>query len=150
MTDIYAIAKSAPGEATVWTEGALIRPEPWMQDSLCAQVDPELFFPEKGGSGYAARDICARCDVRAQCLEYALRTDQRDGIWGGTTEPERRRMRTGTRAWRVPADLDDRIRELNALGHSDASIARLMKVGPSTVTAHRTALGIPRAWKVSR
>ena len=150
MTDIFAIAKSAPGEATVWTEGALIHPEPWMQDALCAQVDGDIFFPEKGGSGYAAKAVCAACDVRAQCLEYALRTNQTHGIWAGTTEPERRRMRTNTRAWRVPADLDDRIRELNALGHSDASIGRLTKVARTTVTAHRTALGIPRAWKVSR
>jgi WhiB family redox-sensing transcriptional regulator len=65
----------------------------WQADSLCAQTDPEAFFPEKGGSTRDAKKICASCDVRAQCLEYALRNDERFGIWGGLSERERRKLR---------------------------------------------------------
>ena len=59
-------------------------------DGLCAQTDPELFFPEKGGSTRDAKRICARCDVQAECLEYALAMGERFGIWGGLSERERR------------------------------------------------------------
>jgi hypothetical protein len=69
------------------------RVEPWMDDALCAQVDPEPFFPNKGGSTRDAKKICARCDVREQCLAYALETDERFGIWGGLSERERRNIR---------------------------------------------------------
>ena len=65
----------------------------WQADSLCAQTDPEAFFPEKGGSTRDAKKICASCDVRAQCLEYALQNDERFGIWGGLSERERRKLR---------------------------------------------------------
>jgi WhiB family redox-sensing transcriptional regulator len=65
----------------------------WQADSLCAQTDPEAFFPEKGGSTRDAKKICASCDVRAQCLDYALQNDERFGIWGGLSERERRKIR---------------------------------------------------------
>ncbi|MBN9606127.1 MAG: WhiB family transcriptional regulator [Actinomycetales bacterium] len=65
----------------------------WQSDALCAQTDPEAFFPEKGGSTRDAKRICASCDVAAQCLEYALQNDERFGIWGGLSERERRRLR---------------------------------------------------------
>jgi WhiB family redox-sensing transcriptional regulator len=65
----------------------------WQADSLCAQTDPEAFFPEKGGSTRDAKKICASCDVRAECLEYALQNDERFGIWGGLSERERRKLR---------------------------------------------------------
>jgi WhiB family transcriptional regulator, redox-sensing transcriptional regulator len=65
----------------------------WQSDSLCAQTDPEAFFPEKGGSTRDAKKICSSCEVRAQCLEYALRNDERFGIWGGLSERERRKLR---------------------------------------------------------
>lgn len=67
--------------------------EPWMADALCAQTDPEAFFPEKGGSVAAAKATCGRCEVREQCLEYALRTRPKFGVWGGLTERELRRER---------------------------------------------------------
>ena len=70
-------------------EGALA----WQTDALCAQTDPEAFFPEKGGSTRDAKRICASCEVRAQCLQYALANDERFGIWGGLSERERRRVR---------------------------------------------------------
>ena len=64
----------------------------WQSDALCAQVDPEAFFPEKGGSAKAAKRICQSCDVAAQCLAYAMANDERFGIWGGKSERERRRL----------------------------------------------------------
>jgi WhiB family transcriptional regulator, redox-sensing transcriptional regulator len=65
----------------------------WQDDGLCAQTDPEAFFPEKGGSTRDAKKICTTCEVKAQCLEYALKTDQRFGIWGGLSERERRALK---------------------------------------------------------
>ena len=68
-------------------------PLAWQSDSLCAQTDPEAFFPEKGGSTRDAKKICTSCEVRTQCLEYALSNDERFGIWGGLSERERRKLR---------------------------------------------------------
>jgi len=65
----------------------------WQADSLCAQTDPEAFFPEKGGSTRDAKKICSSCEVKSQCLEYALGNDERFGIWGGLSERERRKLR---------------------------------------------------------
>ena len=55
----------------------------WHERALCAQTDPEAFFPEKGGSTREAKKICTGCEVRAECLGYALAHDERFGIWGG-------------------------------------------------------------------
>lgn len=65
----------------------------WQERALCAQTDPEAFFPEKGGSTREAKRICAGCEVRSECLEYALEHDERFGIWGGLSERERRRLK---------------------------------------------------------
>jgi WhiB family redox-sensing transcriptional regulator len=65
----------------------------WQQQALCAQTDPEAFFPEKGGSTREAKRICVGCEVKAECLEYALGQDERFGIWGGLSERERRRLK---------------------------------------------------------
>lgn len=67
----------------------------WQERALCAQTDPEAFFPEKGGSTREAKLVCMRCDVRSECLDYALQHDERFGIWGGLSERERRRLRRG-------------------------------------------------------
>ena len=61
----------------------------WQERALCSQTDPEAFFPEKGGSTREAKRICSRCDVKTDCLEYALGHDERFGIWGGLSERER-------------------------------------------------------------
>jgi WhiB family redox-sensing transcriptional regulator len=68
-------------------------PESWQERALCAETDPESFFPEKGGSTREAKRICSGCEVRAECLEYALAHDERFGIWGGLSERERRRLK---------------------------------------------------------
>lgn len=65
----------------------------WQSEALCAQTDPEAFFPEKGGSTKDAKRVCGACNVRSECLEYALTNDERFGIWGGLSERERRRLR---------------------------------------------------------
>lgn len=67
----------------------------WQDRALCAQTDPEAFFPEKGGSTREAKRICMGCEVRGECLEYALANDERFGIWGGLSERERRRLKRG-------------------------------------------------------
>jgi WhiB family redox-sensing transcriptional regulator len=67
----------------------------WQDRALCAQTDPEAFFPEKGGSTREAKKVCRTCEVRAECLEYALEHDERFGIWGGLSERERRRIKRG-------------------------------------------------------
>lgn len=64
----------------------------WYADALCAQTDPDSFFIDKGGSPLPAKRICSRCDVKAECLEYALDTRQPHGIWGGKTVRERKRL----------------------------------------------------------
>lgn len=75
-----------------------------MDDALCAQADPDAWFPEHGGGpATAARRICGRCPVRAECLDYALARREQYGIWGGLNIDERRRVarereRGGTRA----------------------------------------------------
>jgi WhiB family redox-sensing transcriptional regulator len=70
----------------------------WQERALCAQTDPEAFFPEKGGSTREAKRICQGCEVRAECLEYALANDERFGIWGGLSERERRKLKLKKRA----------------------------------------------------
>lgn len=67
--------------------------EQWQERALCSQTDPEAFFPEKGGSTREAKRICVGCEVRDECLEYALAHDERFGIWGGLSERERRRLK---------------------------------------------------------
>ncbi len=68
----------------------------WMMRAACAGIrDPDLFFPESTAeSAYApARDVCDRCPVAGDCLDYALAHGENFGVWGGLTPPERRRLR---------------------------------------------------------
>lgn len=81
-TQARAVAQTAPF--------SLHLPD-WYEDALCAQTDPEAFFPEKGGSTRNAKAMCLRCDVREQCLEAAIDRDERFGIWGAMSERDRRK-----------------------------------------------------------
>lgn len=63
----------------------------WLNHALCAETDPDIFFPEKGGSTAPATSVCQNCEVRSECLEYALSNDIRHGIWGGMSDNDRRR-----------------------------------------------------------
>ncbi|MEO8322540.1 MAG: WhiB family transcriptional regulator [Actinomycetota bacterium] len=71
----------------------LLQPLDWQERARCHEVEPEIFFPERGGSSKAARSVCSQCKVREECLEYALNNKEQFGIWGGTSERERRRLR---------------------------------------------------------
>jgi WhiB family transcriptional regulator, redox-sensing transcriptional regulator len=84
---------SSPYPAQQWSDPAGEGDESWRLDALCAETDPEAFFPEKGGSTREAKRVCGGCAVRDECLEYALGNDERFGIWGGLSERERRRIR---------------------------------------------------------
>ena len=65
----------------------------WQDHANCLGVDPDLFFPERGASTREAKEVCRGCEVRAECLEYALQNGEKFGIWGGLSERERRRIR---------------------------------------------------------
>ena len=65
----------------------------WVHQARCAEVDPELWYPPKGHSGKEAKAVCARCEVRRQCLAYAIEADEEHGIWGGLNRAERVRLR---------------------------------------------------------
>ena len=65
----------------------------WREDALCREVDPDRFFPEKGGTTAPAKQVCRRCAVAEECLAYALEHDERFGIWGGLSERERRQLK---------------------------------------------------------
>lgn len=71
-----------------------VSPPAWVDGALCAQVDVgDIWFPERGESNRAAMRICGLCPVQDSCLEHALAHDERWGVWGGTSEQQRRRMR---------------------------------------------------------
>ena len=65
---------------------------------LCSQTDPEAFFPEKGGLARAAKQTCLACEVRDECLEYAIENGEQYGMWGGKSEHERRKIKRQRKA----------------------------------------------------
>ena len=75
--------------------------EDWRVGAACSDTDPDLFFPV-GTTGPAieqiqsAKAVCGECDAQSDCLEFALATNQDSGVWGGTSEEERRKLR---KAW---------------------------------------------------
>ncbi|MFK4145003.1 WhiB family transcriptional regulator [Streptomyces sp. NPDC004065] len=69
----------------------------WQTQALCAQTGADFFFPEPGSSVREAKRICAMCEMRPACLEYALANDERFGVWGGLSEKERLALRRVTR-----------------------------------------------------
>ena len=64
----------------------------WRQHAACRGADPDIFYPSSDEEAEEAKAICATCPVRQACLEYALANRERDGVWGGATERERRRL----------------------------------------------------------
>ena len=65
----------------------------WKEDASCRDLALDLFFTDSESDSGPALAVCAICPVRADCLDFALRTRQNDGVWGGHTETERRRLR---------------------------------------------------------
>lgn len=64
----------------------------WRRHAACRGADPDIFYPASDEEAEEAKAICATCPVRQACLEYALANRERDGVWGGATERERRRL----------------------------------------------------------
>ena len=71
---------------------ALMTVASWRKRAACRGVDPEVFYPVTDEEAGVAKAICASCPVREACLDWALRTREKDGVWGGATERERRRI----------------------------------------------------------
>ena len=88
------LLRAAGGAPQVTLAGApcCVPAEDWRDLALCAEVDSEIFFPEKGASTREAKMVCQGCEVRAECLAYALEHREQHGIWGGLSEPQRRRL----------------------------------------------------------
>jgi WhiB family redox-sensing transcriptional regulator len=83
VADFLRIVGSSPAETA----------KRWQERANCLGVDPDLFFPERGASTREAKGVCRGCEVRVECLEYALQHGEKFGIWGGLSERERRRVR---------------------------------------------------------
>lgn len=64
----------------------------WRKRAACRGLDPEVFYPASDEEAEEAKAICGECPVRQLCLEHALTHRERDGVWGGLTERERRRL----------------------------------------------------------
>lgn len=65
----------------------------WQDFANCRGADVDIFFPDRGASTRGAKEICAACTVREECLEYAVTRGEKFGIWGGLSERERRKIR---------------------------------------------------------
>ena len=65
----------------------------WREKAACRDLDTGMFFPDSESDAGPALEVCGACPVRMECLEWALATRQHDGIWGGATETERKRIR---------------------------------------------------------
>lgn len=73
---------------------ALLAPADWTRHAACRGVDPDLFFPERGQDTEPAKAVCRTCPVIDECLDHALRNGEKRGVWGGTSERQRRQMRS--------------------------------------------------------
>lgn len=130
-----------------------ITPAPWVADALCAQVDPEMFFPSKssprdsvsegpGNTSIEAKAVCRKCTVSAECLEYALANDEPHGIWGGLSERERRRLKKPNH---LPTDDPNVIAAIEIAylaGDSGPTVARNLALPVNTVerVLHRSGI----------
>jgi WhiB family redox-sensing transcriptional regulator len=84
--------------ALIWNRSIDWNAEAWREVAACRNTEAEMFFPI-GATGTAieqidsAKRVCNQCDVQGPCLEFALATNQESGVWGGTSEEERRKVR---------------------------------------------------------
>lgn len=79
-----------------------LEPTPWADQAACADTNPNLFFPDRGGSARQAKTVCQACPVRAECLDYARRWHIVHGVWGGLTWRQRRHLPPRPYPPRVP------------------------------------------------
>ncbi len=80
MSDFNELENGSPRDAS------------WMHLGKCTEMDSNLFFPSDGAGVEVAKKICAECQVKAECLSYALANRIEHGVWGGTSERQRRRI----------------------------------------------------------
>jgi WhiB family redox-sensing transcriptional regulator len=64
----------------------------WRRHAACRGLDPEIFYPALDDDVEDAKAVCTACTVRETCLEFALQVREKEGVWGGATEKERRRI----------------------------------------------------------
>lgn len=96
--DIFSVTRPEIGDgsdSTVYLELTRVGPsqEGWVEYALCSETDPEAFYPKKGHRDHLAKEICRRCEVQDECLQFALENDEMFGVWGGVGERARRKMR---------------------------------------------------------
>lgn len=110
-------------------------PQAWREQALCAQVGDLPFFPAKGESAAEGKAVCAGCDVREQCLAYALENNERFGIWGGKSERERRAILNGMAEKRAAEqeESDARIAALHAELGSIEKVAQRLESTPRKI-----------------
>lgn len=126
------------------------RPPDWTQAALCAQIDPDTWYPEKGRNARGAKETCAHCPVQVECLEYALANHEPFGIWGGLSTDERDALLRSRRGLSLsPAPRTAEVRRL-AIGHTDTEIADELGCSPRTALRIRHADGIPPAHPAGR
>jgi WhiB family redox-sensing transcriptional regulator len=112
--------------------------ESWRELAACRGTDLDVFFPDRGESAEPARQVCAPCPVREQCLDYAISNRITGGIWGGMSERERRALRSG---WLRSArcDRDQAVLAAVADGYTTAAIGR--SFGLSRTSVNRIVTG---------
>jgi WhiB family redox-sensing transcriptional regulator len=78
-------------------------PKDYWREALCAEIDPELFFPKKGSiyESRVAKRTCRKCPIIEKCLQYALKDPEIKGIWGGTSEQDRYKLRNRSGRWNL-------------------------------------------------
>jgi WhiB family redox-sensing transcriptional regulator len=79
----------------------------WQRYARCNGIDPDLFFPERGEDSSFAKAVCKSCPVQETCLEFALLSGQKFGIWGGLSERQRRVIRKQRGLVDVEVSTDD-------------------------------------------
>ena len=148
--------------ALAWSPGAagpLLEPEPdlsWRDAAECQYVDPEAFFPEKGGSVREAKRVCRSCEARVPCLEYALENDEKFGVWGGLSERERRRIsrpaapvmcRTGRHPKAGPGDCAECRKEREQKRRKTPVTSAPARSAAETPGRQKTGTTAVRAWR---
>jgi len=150
--DSWSVAGGSGGHyPTQWSEPQ-IKPEPWMQEGLCTQTDPEIFFPDRGEPTKPGKKVCGQCGVREQCLAYALENGEVIGIWGGLSARQRKRLglpRLRSASSRTEAD-ERVLRLLVAENLTNTRIAERLGVSDQTVGKWRRELGLPGSHRRGR
>ena len=111
----------------------------WQDDALCATTDPDAFFPDIRDKATTAKTICGMCEVRTECLTYAIENREEHGVWGGTTEQERTAMWEPLKPDLARLDYD-RMGELIGLGLTVGEVAYRLGCSTESVSRFRKRL----------